>query len=279
MTENRKKKPSSNSNNAAVSNSKSRPKEAKVKKEEPVDDDDEDDNLKCPSRVLHLGKGAEEKEEKGGRKESGCWEGKKRKKKVYDLPGQKRDPPGRGIRCGYFMRQCISKSLIVKWHNSGAELNASKDISAATYKRLFQAKASAFEDVLGASLHRFRGIEKHEKFAGSEVERHGWSTCYVGEVEKAPSLLAGEVEQRKPLKRQKKVLQQKPVSPVKAASATKSVTAKKTPTVSPGSLNKKKTGSKVAPKQTKKRKAEESEGSDGDFENTLASRMKKQRAD
>lgn len=82
-------------------------------------------------------------------------------------------------------------------------------------------------------------------------------------------------------KKQKKIKQQKLSSPMKPGSAVKSSTGsvtKRTPMVSPGSSNKRKTDSKVAPKQTKKRKAEESESSDDDFKNTLASRMKKQKA-
>ncbi|KAK8643024.1 hypothetical protein V6N13_012341 [Hibiscus sabdariffa] len=73
----------------------------------------------------------------------------------------------------------------------------------------------------------------------------------------------------------KKVLQQKLSSPVKGS--TKSVTVKKTPRASLGSSNKKKTDSQVVPNQTKKRKAEESESSGDAFEDTLASRKKKQR--
>ena len=81
-------------------------------------------------------------------------------------------------------------------------------------------------------------------------------------------------------KKQKKIQQQKLSSPMKAVSAvkgsTKSVAVKKSPPISLVSSNKKITDSKVAPQQTKKRKAEES--SDDDFEDVLASRMKKQRA-
>ncbi|KAL4335998.1 hypothetical protein GQ457_07G021410 [Hibiscus cannabinus] len=77
-------------------------------------------------------------------------------------------------------------------------------------------------------------------------------------------------------KKQKKVLQQKLSSPVKGS--TKSVTVKNTPRASLGSSNKKKTDSKVVPNQTKIRRAEESESSGDDFEDTLASRKKKQRA-
>ncbi|TYJ39447.1 hypothetical protein E1A91_A04G071000v1 [Gossypium mustelinum] len=121
MGENRKKKPSSNSNNAAISNSKLRPKEAKVKKEEPVETDDEDEkpiskrssatkatkpkkeesddeDEKPISKRSSATKADKEKEmkkkkKKGEEKKAAAGKEVKREKKVYDLPGQKRDPP------------------------------------------------------------------------------------------------------------------------------------------------------------------------------------------
>ncbi|KAG8500710.1 hypothetical protein CXB51_004476 [Gossypium anomalum] len=107
MAENRKKKPSSNSNNAAVSNSKLRPKEAKVKKEEPVETDDEDEKpiSKRSSATKETKPKKEEyddEDEKPISKRSSATKADKKaaagkevkwEKKVYDLPGQKRDPP------------------------------------------------------------------------------------------------------------------------------------------------------------------------------------------
>ncbi|KAG8485607.1 hypothetical protein CXB51_018979 [Gossypium anomalum] len=120
IAENRKKKPSSNSNNAAVSNSKSSPKEAKVKKEEPAETDDEDEkpiskrssatkatkpkkeesddeDEKPISKRSSATKADKEKEmkkkkKKGEEKKAAAGKEVKRENKVYDLPGQKKDP-------------------------------------------------------------------------------------------------------------------------------------------------------------------------------------------
>ncbi|KAG8482508.1 hypothetical protein CXB51_024463 [Gossypium anomalum] len=148
MAENRKKKPSSNSNNAAISNSKSRPKEAKVKKEEPVETDDEDEkpiskrssatkatkpkkeesddeDEKPISKRSSTTKADKEKEmkkkkKKGEEKKAAAGKEVKREKKVYDLPGQKRDPPEEWIYTkaykeirGYQGNLYLSKELLL----------------------------------------------------------------------------------------------------------------------------------------------------------------------
>ncbi|XVF73913.1 hypothetical protein PTKIN_Ptkin13bG0019100 [Pterospermum kingtungense] len=246
MLENRKKKPSRNSNNAAISNSKSRPKEGKVKKEEPVDDDDldkvpikssssgsrakptklkkeesDDEDEKPISKRSSSTKADKEKEvkkkkKKGEEKKAAAQKEGKRERKVYDLPGQKRDPP--------------------------EERDPLRIFYETMYKQIPHSEMAEF---------------------------------WMMESGLLPLAEAKKVFEKK----QKKIQKQKLSSPMKAGSAvkgsTKSVTAKKTPPVSPVSSNKKKTDLKVAPKQTKKRKAEES--SDDDFDNVLASKTKKQK--
>ncbi|XP_022758237.1 DNA ligase 1 [Durio zibethinus] len=252
MVENRKKKLSSNSNNADVSNSKSRPKEGKVKKEELVDDDDhgKDEDFKIPIKGSSSGSRAKatklkreesddedekpiskrssdnkadkekelkKKKKKGEEKKAAAGKEGKRGRKVYDLPGQKRDPP--------------------------EERDPLRIFYETMYKQIPHSEMAQF---------------------------------WMMESGLLPIVEAKKVFEKK----QKKIQQQKLSSPMKAASAvkgsTKSVPVKKTPPITPVSSNKKRTDSKVALNQTKKRKAEES--SDDDFENVLASRTKKQRA-
>ncbi|KAB2030949.1 hypothetical protein ES319_D05G269200v1 [Gossypium barbadense] len=247
MAENRKKKSASNRNNAAFSNSKSRPKEAKVRKEDPVETDDEDEkpiskrssatkatnpkkeesddeDEKPISKRSSATKADKEREmkkkkKKGEEKKAAAGKEVKREKKVYDLPGQKRDPP------------------------------EERDPLRIFYETMYQ-----------------------------QIPHSEMAQFWMMESGLLPLAEAKKVFEKK----QKKIKQQKLSSPMKPGSAVKSstgsVTVKRTPMVSPGSSNKKKTDSKVAPKQTKKRKAEESESSDDDFENTLVSRMKKQKA-
>ncbi|PPD88881.1 hypothetical protein GOBAR_DD14202 [Gossypium barbadense] len=231
MAENRKKKSASNRNNAAFSNSKSRPKEAKVRKEDPVETDDEDEKpiSKRSSATKATNPKKEEsddedekpiskrssatkadKEKKKDNVFAAAGKEVKREKKVYDLPGQKRDPP------------------------------EERDPLRIFYETMYQ-----------------------------QIPHSEMAQFWMMESGLLPLAEAKKVFEKK----QKKIKQQKLSSPMKPGSAVKSstgsVTVKRTPMVSPGSSNKKKTDSKVAPKQTKKRKAEESESSDDDFENTL----------
>ncbi|KAL4281827.1 hypothetical protein GQ457_03G030740 [Hibiscus cannabinus] len=273
MAENRKKKPSSNSNNAAVSNSKSRPKEAKVKKEESLDDEDEDfkmpikgsSGLRAKPAKLKKEEESDDEDEKPISQRSGA---KATKPKKEDSDDEDEKP--------------ISKRSSATKSDKEKELKKKK-------KKGEEKKAEAGKEKKRAKKVYDLPGQKRDRPEERDPLRIFYETMYqqmphseMAQFWMMESGLLPLAEAKKVFeKKQKKVLQQKLISPVKAASAgkgsTKSVTVKKTPMVSPDS-NKKKTDAKVAPKQTKIRKAEESESSDDDFENTLASRMKKQRA-
>ncbi|KAJ9186449.1 hypothetical protein P3X46_002021 [Hevea brasiliensis] len=82
----------------------SRPKVAKVKKEEGKDDDDDHRSISkknFDSKEMNKKKNIKEEEKKKKKKKKkkkgsvvSEQNGKKRERKVYELPGQKRDPPG-----------------------------------------------------------------------------------------------------------------------------------------------------------------------------------------